>query len=148
MIVGITAAAGLLALLGLAAASGGGAAAPKKRSKIDSLIANWGSTDGSILYYWDGYLKGATGDPIQPYTYLNGKTIKLQLMLQGTNTWKTIATQTTRNPGIHDGYFFFYVQYPKPVASKVRIIFEGDNQYEGTERSYVVQDTPVYPVLW
>jgi hypothetical protein len=146
VIVGIGAAAGLLILLGLAAASGGGAApTTKKKTKISSLVANWYDEGTSILYYWDGYLQ-----ELDTGTGINGKTIKLQLMLPGSNTWITIDTKTTANRGGTGpaGYFFFYKTYPKPLASKVRIIFEGDSQYEGVELSYENLVTEPFSPYW
>jgi hypothetical protein len=146
VIVGIGAAAVILALLGIAAASGGGAApTTKKKTKISSLIATWYDEGTSILYYWDGYLQ-----ELDTGTGINGKTIKLQLMLSGSNTWITIDTKTTANRGGTGpaGYFFFYKTYPKPLASKVRIIFDGDSQYEGVESSYENVTTPSFPPYW
>jgi hypothetical protein len=125
-------AAVLAALLGLAAAAKTTPPGGKKKTHISSLVGTW-IDEGSagIRYYWDGYLQDDSNVGV------NGKTIKLQLMFQGSTSWVTIDTQTTRirGPG-NEGYFFFYKLYAKPIAQKVRIIFDGDAEYEGCNLWY------------
>lgn len=131
IIIGILGVLGLAGLLGLAAA--GAKPTTKKATKIQSLYASWADGGTYIQYYWDGYLQES---PSQ--TGINRKTIKLQLWLKGASDWLTIDTQTTANRGGtgNAGYFFFNKAHPKPMAEKVRIIFEGDAEYEAVQLWY------------
>jgi len=140
VIVGIGAAAGILALLGIAAASGAKPSPPPTKRQTSITITDWSSTpyDAGFNYSVQGFLKDENGAPVKGRTIWLYYCHRVGFILH----CLSIGTGTTDSSGRFSVNGFHYI----PIALLLKLKFEGDTSYYATE--YDIELLAEFPTYW